>query len=223
MNARDRSIVAATLVVAFAGLLPSGVAPARASGLQDRIRRHQRQIHETHVQLQRKRDQLGADRLRERDLRDQLQRTNGAIAGVNARLSELAVRTGDNERRIAAEKVQLDAAQRSLNLHDNLYKKRLVQIYEHGDQGYLGVLFRSRSFSEFVEHWHDMQLLLAANRHAIAERKVAVANVARAERQLTEHLVALQGEQDAQAQARDQLGGLAQERAGLLALAQQQR
>ena len=36
--------------------------------------------------------------------------------------------------------IQLNAARKSLALHDNLLKHRLVDVYEHGDMGYLSVL-----------------------------------------------------------------------------------
>ncbi|HEY8296619.1 MAG TPA: peptidoglycan DD-metalloendopeptidase family protein [Candidatus Baltobacteraceae bacterium] len=218
-----RSIVAVALIAALAGALPYTGATAHASGIRDRIRRHQEQIHQTHLRLERKKDQLQFERMRERDLRDQLDRTNGAIAGVNVRIAGLQSLAEANRHRIAFAQTQLAAAQRSLQLHDDLYKKRLVQIYEHGSQNYLDVLLSSRSFSEFVEHWHDVQLLLKANSRAIAVRQVAVKNVSRAKQRLDERLVQLENEQQQQAQARSQLAGLAQERVALVSAADVQR
>ncbi|HEY8314476.1 MAG TPA: peptidoglycan DD-metalloendopeptidase family protein [Candidatus Baltobacteraceae bacterium] len=223
MNARPRPIVAIALAVLLAGSLPFPASPAGATGTSEKIRRQQRQLHEIHLRLGRKRNQLQFETLRESDLRNQLDRTNGAIAGVNTRIGSLQAQAESNQRRIAAQRVQLDAAQRSLKLHDDLYKKRLVEIYEHGNQNYLDVLFSSRSFSEFVERWHDVRLLLAVNRRAIASRKSAVARVARAEQRLDERLLELQSEQRAQSQARAQLAALAQERGNLVSLAHQQR
>ncbi|MGZ3505732.1 MAG: murein hydrolase activator EnvC family protein [Vulcanimicrobiaceae bacterium] len=222
MNVGHRPIVAIAVILAFAASFANPGA-ARASKISERIRRHQQQIRATHLRLEEKRNQLQFETLRERDLRDQLSHTNGAIAGVNDRLSDLQALASENERRISVAKVQLAAAQRSLKLHDGLYKKRLVEIYEQGDRGYLDVLLDAHSFSELVERWHDVQLLLAANHRAIVTRRVAVAKVSRAKQQLDERLVALQNEQNQENQARAQLSALAQERGNLVALAHQQR
>ena len=46
-------------------------------------------------------------------------------------------------------------------------------MYENGDLGYLNVLISARSFSEFVERWEDLRLLIAANQRTVRARKRA--------------------------------------------------
>jgi murein DD-endopeptidase MepM/ murein hydrolase activator NlpD len=222
VNVGHRPIVAIAIILALAGSLPHP-GTALASKISERIRRHQEQIRATHLRLERKRSQLQFETVRENDLRVQLDRTNSAISGVNNRIADLQALASENERRIAVAKTQLSAAERSLKLHDDMYKKRLVEIYEQGDRGYLDVLLNARSFSEFVEGLHDVQLLLAANRRTIAARKVAVARVSAAKQQLDERLIALENEQRQENQAQAQLSALAQERSNLVALAHHQR
>ena len=58
-------------------------------------------------------------------------------------------------------------------LHDDLLRKRLVDIYENGDLSYAEVLLSARSFTEFVERWEDLRLLINANEEAVRERRAA--------------------------------------------------
>ncbi len=110
-----------------------------------------------------------------------------------------------------------------MNLHDTLLKKRLVDIYENGDMGYAAVLLSARSFSEFVERWEDLRLLIASNEKAVRTRKAAEAKVASVQTALQSAQVELDHEQQEQQQARSQLDGLAKERANLVAIADNQR
>ena len=59
-----------------------------------------------------------------------------------------------------------------------MLKRRLVDIYEYGNLSYLNALLAARSFSQFVERWEDLRLLIAANQRAVRARKAAEARVA---------------------------------------------
>ncbi len=157
------------------------------------------------------------------DLQTQLDSTNNAITGVNARLDDLDAQESSTQRKLSWNTIQLDAAEKTLKLHDDLLKKRLVDVYEHGEMGYLSVLLASKSFSDFVERWEDLRLLIAANQHAVRERKTAEAHVASAQADLESTQAALQSQQQAQQRARNQLDTLASERANLVAIADSQR
>ncbi|MDP9111815.1 MAG: peptidoglycan DD-metalloendopeptidase family protein, partial [Candidatus Eremiobacteraeota bacterium] len=127
------------------------------------------------------------------------------------------------ERRLAWNAVQLSAAKRTLLLHDTMLKHRLTDIYEHGDYGYLSVLLAARSFSDFVERWEDLRLLVAANQRAVRARRTAEKRVARAQSDLEATQLALERQADAQRRARNQLDTLADERRNLVGLADAQR
>ena len=194
-----------------------------ASRLTERIREEQLRVEQHHHQLEQRRAQLHVAQLRESDLSRQLAETNHAIGGVNARLDELDGQVQVNQRRLAWNQVQLAAAQATLHRHNDAYRKRLVQIYEHSDVGYLGVLLGATTFAEFVERLHDLQLIVLADQKAIAERKAAETAVRRVESQLEGTQIELQGLAQQQQQARSQLQGLANERGQLVAVASQQR
>ncbi|MBV8375258.1 MAG: peptidoglycan DD-metalloendopeptidase family protein, partial [Candidatus Eremiobacteraeota bacterium] len=175
------------------------------------------------ARLQLKRAELHSVTLRYNDLQRQLGETNSAIGAVNERIDSLDTQAASTQRRIDWNTIQLDAAQRSLRLHDSMLRRRLVDIYENGDLSYLNVLMAARSFNEFVERWEDLRLLIAANQRAVRERKAAEQRVAAVEADLERTRLELSGEQQAQEQARSQLGSLAAERQNLVALAGEQR
>ncbi|HEY4433846.1 MAG TPA: peptidoglycan DD-metalloendopeptidase family protein, partial [Candidatus Cybelea sp.] len=138
-------------------------------------------------------------------------------------LGGLAASAASTQRKIDWNSIQLKAAQESLALHDTMLKRRLVDIYENGDVSYVSVLLAAHSFSDFVERWDDLRLLVAANQRVVRERKAAEGRVAAVEHDLERTQLELQQEQAAQEQARTQLASLASERQNLVELAGQQR
>lgn len=203
------------------------LAPALASGspqtIEQRIETEREKAAKTQSALHAKRAQLHVVTRRYNDLQAQLGETNAAIAGVNDRIDGLEAQTSSTQRRIDWNTVQLDAARKSLKLHDDLLRRRLVDIYEEGDLGYLNVLLSARSFSEFVERWEDLRLLIAANQRAVRARKEAENRVAAVEAALEATRLQLQQEQQAQMEARSQLDSLAAERQNLVNLTGEQR
>ena len=210
------SRIAALLLAA--ALLPSAAA-ASGPTLEQRISAQRARTERLQERLHFKRVELHAATLRYEDLQQQLAETNTAIDSVNAHLDVLAAQQDSTQRRIDWNTTQLGAARRSLRLHDELLKRRLVDIYEYGDLSYLNALVAARSFSEFVERWEDLRLLIAANQRAVRARKAAEARVAAVEADLETTRLQLQQEEQAQDEARSQLGSLADERRNLVTLA----
>ncbi|MEO6835208.1 MAG: peptidoglycan DD-metalloendopeptidase family protein [Candidatus Tumulicola sp.] len=173
--------------------------------------------------LRAKRSQLHTVTIRYNDLQQQLGETNAAITNVNVRIGGLDAQAASTQRRIDWNTVALDAARRSLKLHDTMLRRRLVDIYENGDLSYINVLISARSFSDFVERWEDLRLLIGANERAVRARKKAERRVAAVEADLESTRLQLQQEQAAQEQARNQLDTLASERRNLVDLTAAQR
>jgi murein DD-endopeptidase MepM/ murein hydrolase activator NlpD len=205
-------------LVAALALLPA-VATASAPTIEQRIAAERARAQGLQNQLHTKRAELHTVTLHYRDLQDQLAQTNAAIGDVNDRLDSLGAQQDSTRRRLDWNTSQLDAARRSLRLHDELLKRRLVDIYEYGDLSYFSAMIAARSFSEFVERWEDMRLLIAANERAVRARKAAEARVAAVEAALERARVQLAQEEQAQEEARSQLGSLADERRNLVVLA----
>jgi murein DD-endopeptidase MepM/ murein hydrolase activator NlpD len=208
-------ILAATLLPASAG--------ASGPTIEQRIAAQRARAQQLQMRLHAKRVELGEATLHYQDLQQQLNQTNAAIGEVNGRIDSLAAQQESTQRRIAWNAIQLDAARRSLLLHDELLKRRLVDIYEYGDLSYVDALIAARSFSEFVERWEDLRLLIAANQRAVRARKAAEARVATIEAELEGTRLQLQQQEQAQDEARSQLGSLADERRNLVSLAGMRR
>lgn len=194
--------------------------PANAGGttIEQRIANERAKAQQISARLHAKRAELHSVTLRYDDLQRQLSETNAAIGEVNGRIDSLQVQQSSTQRRIDWNEIQLDAARRSLRLHDALLKRRLVDIYEYGDLTYINTLISARSFSEFVERWEDLRLLIAANERTVRARKAAEARVAVIAADLERTRLELQQQEEAQAQARSQLDSLAGERQNLVTL-----
>lgn len=216
-STRIRTALAALLVFS---VIPSVAMPA---SIDSRIAAQRKKAQALQAQLHVKRTQLHYATAKVNDLQAQLDRTNDAIARVNGDLDSLAALQRSTERKLWWNTIQLDAARKSLKLHDDLLKHRLVDVYEHGDTGYLSVLLASRSFSDFVERWEDLRLLIAANQRAVKARRTAEKKVSTAQAGLESTQAALQQQAEAQRRARSQLNALAQERQNLVAVADSQR
>ncbi len=210
---------------ALAAMLLFSLVPAAAmpSSINSRIEAQRRKTDELHARLHVKRTQLHSATVRVGNLQAQLEQTNAAISQVNARLDDLAAQQRSTQRKLWWNTIQLNAARRTLKLHNDLLKHRLVDIYEHGDMGYASVLLASRSFSDFVERWEDLRLLIAANQRAVHERTSAEQKVSSAQANLESTQAALQNQEQEQERAHNQLATLADERRNLVAIADDQR
>lgn len=207
--------------VLAAALLPAS-AVANAT-IEQRIAAQRSRELQLQARLHAKRAELHAATRRYQDLQGQLTETNAAIDQVNGRITSLAGQQTSTQRRIDWNATELQAAQRSLHLHDELLKRRLVDIYEYGNLNYFDAVIAARSFSEFVERWEDLRLLIAANQRAVRARKAAEQRVAAVEAALEATRLELQQQQQEQDEARSQLGSLADERRNLVALAGMRR
>ncbi|HEY9180498.1 MAG TPA: peptidoglycan DD-metalloendopeptidase family protein [Candidatus Baltobacteraceae bacterium] len=210
----------AAAALLLATMLPPSAMP---STLSQRIEAQRRKAEAVHRQLDQKRGELHEATVRVNNLQAQLDQTNNAIAGVNAHLDDLAAQERSMQRKLWWNGIQLQAAQKTLKLHDDMLKHRLVDVYEHGDLGYVSVLLASKSFTDFVERWEDLRLLIAANARAVAQRKAAEAKVSSAQRSLESTQAELTAQEQAQQRARNQLDILGQERSNLVAVADAQR
>ncbi|MDQ2866363.1 MAG: peptidoglycan DD-metalloendopeptidase family protein [Candidatus Eremiobacteraeota bacterium] len=211
-----------TLAVALVLALAPSFSIARPT-LQQRIEAERVKSETLQAKLHQKRRELGAATVRVNDLASQLDATNAAISNVNGRIDDLSAQTHSTQARLSWNTIQLNAARRSLDLYDDLLKKRLIDIYENGDMSYAAVLLSARSFNEFVERWEDLRLLIASNQNAVHARANAERNVARIQENLESAKLQLDRQQQEQLQARNQLGTLAEERHNLLAVANDQR
>lgn len=204
-------------------LIAVPIARAGASSIDQRIAAERAKAQAINARLHAKRAQLHAVTLHYNDLQRQLGETNAAIGAVSDHIDSLQAQQNSTQHRIDWNTIQLNAARRSLELHDALLKRRLVDVYEYGNMTYLNTLIAARSFSEFVERWEDLRLLIAANQRTVRARKAAQARVAAIQADLERTRMELQREEQAQEEARSQLNSLADERRNLVELASVRR
>lgn len=212
-------------VAALIGIFVMLAAPlgARRPSINERIKQQQLQVDSVDQKLQRKRAQLGTAKAREHDLQQQLAQTDHAIAGVNSRLDDLSMQARKNQRQLSLNTAQLNAAQATLSRFNQAYRHRLVDIYEHGDTGYLEVLLRAKSFSDFVERWDDLRLLLASNQRAVELRQRAKTRVEQMQHRLELARMSIDTVAQQEGRAKSQLDALATERQQLVEVADVQR
>lgn len=194
-----------------------------ANDIQGKIHAAQHNAQQIHAKLHQQKKELHHASIRLENLRGQLESTAAAISTVHAQLGRLAVQERSTQRRLNWNTIQLAAANKSLALHNRLLQRRLVDIYESGSLGYLAVLLSAHTFSDFVERWQDIRLVIASNERAIRERKAAEERVAGMQRDLQRAQLAVAREQQAQQRAENQLSTLAIERRNLVAIAANRR
>ncbi|GAC1309826.1 MAG: peptidoglycan DD-metalloendopeptidase family protein [Vulcanimicrobiaceae bacterium] len=222
------AFAAVALTASFLPPLPGDARhhrPGRAvvASVGDKIAGKQAEIDATRKRLDVKRSQLHFEQLRANDLRRQLSDTTRDISHVAATLDGLDALVNHNRRKLAWNKLQLDAAEATLNRHNEALRRRLVDAYERGDLGYVNVLLASTSFSDFVERWEDIRFLITANQNTVRERRAAERQVTRGRRNLEREGLDLDESIRRQRQARYHLAALASERTQLVNAAEAQR
>ncbi|MFY9781016.1 MAG: peptidoglycan DD-metalloendopeptidase family protein [Candidatus Baltobacteraceae bacterium] len=214
-----RALVGCALVL----VLAAGVAtPARPNALEA-VRAHQRRLDAIRARLHEKQAELQRAAAAAVDLHAQLAETRSAIGSADRELDVLDARVAASRRKLAWEQLQLAAAEASARRHEEAYRHRIVQIYEHGELSYLEFLLQSRTFSEFAERFEDLRLLVAADQRTVVERQRARRVLARREAAVEQTTVSLESDLAAEEQTRTRLDALAAERANLASLADRQR
>lgn len=203
-------------------IVPSMVG-AKTSALQTRIEAERKKAAALQAQLHAKKQQLNAATVKVQGLQAQLNQTNSAIDDVTVHLDDINAQEHSTQNKASWNSVQLQAAERSLQVHDDALRTRLVEIYENGDLSYAEVLLSARTFTEFVERWEDLRLIIDANERAVKERRAAANRVASVQAALEQTQLQLAGQQQDQARTKNQLAALADERRNLVAVADTQR
>jgi murein DD-endopeptidase MepM/ murein hydrolase activator NlpD len=221
MRLRLAAVVTTAALLTF-GALPGAPSDAH-SRVDSKIVEQQRKIHAAHLHLIHGRGSLQDAQTKVGTIQAQLAQTNRNIGAVNGRLAELRTRTASTERKLSWTRIQLDAARKTVQRHDEALKRRLVNAYEHADLGYIDVLLEARSFADFVERWNDIRFVIKANETTIRERRAAEAQVASIESSLVGVEAQLHDQQAQADQQRQSLTALATERENLLAAAKREQ
>ncbi len=222
MTRRRYAGLVVALLAAFTQ--PAGASHAvRVASVGESISQKQAEISATKQRLDLKRNQLHFQEVRESDLQRQLEDTNRGIARVSANLDDLGAQMRWNQRKLAWNTVQLNAAKATLERQSGALRRRLVDAYERGDTDYLNVLLSATSFTDFAERWEDIRYLVAANQRTVRERRAAEKAVEAVERQVEGERIVLDDVLAREKQTRFQLAALATTRTQLVDAAEAQR
>jgi murein DD-endopeptidase MepM/ murein hydrolase activator NlpD len=170
-----------------------------------------------------KRNQLDSVQAKVGTIGQQLDIANRNIAAVQSTLGTLTARMHATQRSLDWNNVQLVAAQKTLQRHNDALKRRLIDAYEYGDLGYLAVLLQARTFGDFVERWNDIGYVVKANEDTIRQRRADAGRVQAIQFGLLADETSLRTAQAAADQQALALTSLAQQRTNLLAVAQAER
>jgi murein DD-endopeptidase MepM/ murein hydrolase activator NlpD len=218
MKRHRRSVRIGAAVAVLLVAAPLGRVQA-ASPVDSKIAAQQRKIRAAHERLDAERAHLSGAQLKVESISAQLQSTNATIAAVNRRLADVSAHQASTRRKLSWTRIQLAAARRTVERHNEALRRRLVDAYEHADLGYVDVLLQARSFSDFVERWNDIRFIIKANEATIRARRAAEAHVAAIEGSLLGVEADLADQQRQASQQRETLVALASERQNLLAAA----
>jgi murein DD-endopeptidase MepM/ murein hydrolase activator NlpD len=197
--------------------------PVLAGTINDRIRSKKSEVNATQAKLVAKRHELDVARARASELHDQLAETNRNIVRVSGDLDVLSAQVHQSERKLAWNRLQLDAAEATLTRHTTALRGRLVDAYERGDLGYLNVLLAATSFNEFVERWDDIRYLVAQTEKTVRARRDAQHRVVAVRRNLEGEKLRLDVAVASEQRTQMQLASLASQRSDLLDAAERER
>jgi peptidoglycan hydrolase CwlO-like protein len=201
----------------------SQAAAARQSALDAKIKAQQAKLHVVRTKLNQKRTELDAAQAKVGTISDQLDVANRNIAAVESTIGTLKARMHTTEANLAWNHRQLDAAQRTLQRHNDALKRRLISAYEYGDLGYVAVLLQAKTFGDFVERWNDIGYVIRANEATIRQRRADADRIGAIQAGLVAAEASLQAAQADAQQQQNALDALAQQRRNLLSLAQNEK
>lgn len=197
---------------------------AAAIPINEKIREKKALLEETQRKLHASRVKLHAARFKEMSISQQLDAVQYSIARVRGDLGGLDSAIRQTQLRLDIRKRQLTAAQASLDRHREALNRRVVDVYEYGSaSSYLDVLLSATSFVDFIERWDFVRDILHADAQLIATVNGEQARYEKLVFALESTQAALVREQDEELRRKQQLGLLAEERRGLLAIASTQR
>jgi murein DD-endopeptidase MepM/ murein hydrolase activator NlpD len=218
-----RKLIALICAVIVSAGIPSFAGAAKPSAIDAKIQAQQAKLHEVHSQLNVKKSELDEAQARVGSIGEQLAIANRNIAAVQETIGTLNAGMNSTERKLAWNKIQLAAAQKTLQTHNDALKRRLISAYEYGDLGYLAVLMQAKSFGDFIERWNDVGYVIKANESTIRARRHDAEHVQSIQAGLLADETSLRNARAAADQQQLALSALATQRANLLAVAQNEK
>lgn len=161
------------ILLAFSCFLPS-LTPALAAGDVESKRAEYQESQRKVEQARQRKEQAGA---REAEARASMNEVMGQLAGLQREINALQKRSDKLQGEIDENKAVLAEKQKKLDANMKIYKKRLREVYEHGQINYLDVLLGAKDFGDFASRMYLLQKIIAADVKLVQAVKQEMAEV----------------------------------------------
>lgn len=136
---------------------------------------------------------------------------NNLAAEINERETKIAELQGQiftKTQEIEQTQRELEAAEQRVKERDELIKKRLVLMYEQGEVQYLEVLLASTSFTDFLDRFEALQIIVKQDNEILEKNKQERNDIALAKVKLEEQKTSLVAMKTEELEAKTKLDGL---------------
>lgn len=159
-----------------------------------------KQLDSTNKQIDETKKNAAAAEKRQDELNNQIEVTEDSIQKVINQINEVQGNMDSTKKQIANKEAEivkteaeLDEAQERVNERDSIIESRMRLMYSNGVVSYLDVLLSSTSFSDFLDRFDALQLMLKKDKDILQENKEDKAMIeekkATKEKQLSERNV----------------------------------
>ncbi|HEU4963621.1 MAG TPA: peptidoglycan DD-metalloendopeptidase family protein [Bacilli bacterium] len=194
--------------VALVLLWPQTSVFADINSLREQQARKQEELNKTKEKIEEARDKKA-------QFQAQIDLNAAAINELNAeinerenKIAELQGQIFQKTQDIAKTERELEAAQKRIEERNDLIKKRMVLMYEKGDVQYLEVLLDSTSFTDFLERFETLQLVVEKDTEILERNKQEHAQVEKTKIELEKQKDSLVSMQTEELNAKTKLDGL---------------
>ena len=175
-------IVAAVIAVLLVGAVPvqaltSDQIKEEIEELEKESRQLQEQMDELEQQLTENFEHMEEMVAQKSAIDQQVVLLSGQVDNINSQIKSYGLLIADQQE-------VLDGARERLETLNEKYKERIRAMEEEGDLSYWSVLFRSRSFADFLDRLNMVREIAAADRQRLAELEAAADAVAEAKQTL---------------------------------------
>lgn len=146
-------------------ILASVAIPAFAGSIDEK-RQERDDLEE---RLKQERSALDQQRNRESSLQAELDQLDRRLNKLREELASLAGEIKATEEKIVLIEEELADAEAQLEYQEDLLKSRMRAIYERGNVTYLEVLLGATSFSDFINRFNNLKLIIAYDQQLVEE------------------------------------------------------
>ena len=193
-----RTMAALVAVMFLLGALP--VQALTSDQIKEEIKELEKENQQIHEEMERLEQQLKENMEQMEQMVVQKSAIDQQVTLLNKQIENINQQILSHGMLIADQQEALDDAQKRLECLNAKYIDRIRAMEEEGEPSYWSVLFRSRSFADFLDRLNMIREIAAADQRRLVELEAASTAVADAKN-------ALEGQKTALVETREQLHG----------------